>query len=60
MKRKRCSFVVACKEYFGFHPGQTLSEFSNELKNLTDKDRADLTAWFPSVDYEITNSTFAA
>lgn len=33
-------FSVACKEFFGFQPGQTLSEFMVELRALTEEDRA--------------------
>jgi len=36
------SFVMACKKYFGQKEGQTLMEFSTELKGLTDKDRLEL------------------
>lgn len=49
------SFVSRCKEYFGLLPGQTLMEFSAELKKLTPKDRAELVESFnkmglPTVD----------
>jgi hypothetical protein len=51
---KLCSFMVACKEYFGFREGQNLSGFMAEIKELTDDDRAYFTALFPSVGYQIT------
>lgn len=35
-------FVVACKQYFGFKPGQSLLDFKNELAELTPKDRAEI------------------
>lgn len=35
-------FIVACKDYFGFAPGQTLLEFKNEVAKLTPKDREEL------------------
>jgi len=37
------TFMAACKNFFGFKPGQTLSEFSAEIKALTPADRAELT-----------------
>lgn len=38
------SFVAACKEFFGFKPGQTLSEFSGEIKALTHNDKMEIAA----------------
>lgn len=35
-------FIVACKQFFGFLPGQTLMEFKNEVAKLTPKDREDM------------------
>lgn len=32
-------FIVACKEFFGFKPGQTLLDFKNEVGQLTPEDR---------------------
>lgn len=36
------SFTAAISRYFGKKPGQTLTEFGNELKALTDADKAEL------------------
>ena len=36
------SFMVACKEYFGVTPGQSLMEFKKEVDQLTPTDRAEL------------------
>jgi len=47
------SYVEAMKDYFGFLPGQTMSEFFRELKQLTDTDRAEFKAMLRSVGYEI-------
>lgn len=49
------SLVARCKEYFGLLPGQTISQFSQELKALTPKDRAELVEGFnamglPTID----------
>lgn len=35
-------FIVACKDYFGFAPGQSLLDFKNEVAKLTPADRAEL------------------
>lgn len=37
-------FVGACKDFFGFLPGQGLKEFSMELKKLTEEDRKEIKA----------------
>ena len=36
------SFVAACKNFFGFKEGQTLSEFGAELKTLTHEDKMEI------------------
>lgn len=36
------SFVAACKNFFGFKEGQTLSEFGAELKQLTHEDKMEI------------------
>lgn len=48
-----CQFATACMKYFGMRPGQNLTQFQAELRELTEKDRADFIAWFPSVGYKI-------
>lgn len=53
MDTQKVTFVVACKKFFGLHPGQTLAQFGEELKQLTAADRAELTALFPSVGFDI-------
>ena len=50
---EKMSFMAACSRYFGKLPGQTLLQFRDEIAKLTPKDRADLTALFPSVGIEI-------
>lgn len=47
------SFMGLCKEYFGFKPGQSLFEFRDELKQLTDQDRKDLKEAFEKEGYTI-------
>lgn len=36
------SFIAACRQYFGLKTDQKLTEFAAEMKELTDKDRAEL------------------
>jgi hypothetical protein len=34
--------IIVLKTYFGLHPGQTIVDFSNEIKRLTPADKAEL------------------
>ena len=36
------SFVAACKEFFGFKEGQTLSQFGEEIKALSYEDKMEI------------------
>ena len=36
------SFIAACREYFGFKPGQTLGEFGAEIKQLNHADKVEI------------------
>lgn len=47
------TFVQAIHKFFGRKEGQSVGEFSQEIKALPAKDRADLKAMFPSVGYTI-------
>lgn len=38
------AFIVACKEFFGFLPGQTLMQFKEEVAQLTPADRVEMAA----------------
>jgi len=40
------SFVVRCKQFFELLPGQSLSEFSAELKTLTAADKLEFARLF--------------
>lgn len=51
---EKMSFVAACSKFFGKKPDQTLMQFRDELKALTEKDRADLCAMFKTVGIEVT------
>jgi hypothetical protein len=35
-------FAVACRQFFGLLPGETLIGFAKELKELTDADREEI------------------
>jgi hypothetical protein len=47
------TFSRAIVEYFGKKPGQTLSEFTAELKALTPEDRAYFVKEFAKVGIEV-------
>ena len=49
------TFTKAIVEYFGKKPGQTTNEFMQELKALTDEDRAYFKREFAKIGYEIIN-----
>lgn len=53
---KQVTFIVACREFFGLLPGQTLAEFSKEIKALTVKDRTDLIEMFRTVGLDATKT----
>ena len=36
------TFMAACRKYFGFKDGQTLTEFSKEVKELSAEDHAEM------------------
>lgn len=41
---KEMGFIAACKEFFGFLPGQTLMTFREEVQKLTEQDRKEIRA----------------
>lgn len=47
------TLTKALKEYFGFKPGQNLTEFMAELKALTLEDREYFKREFVKVGYEV-------
>lgn len=42
MQATQKAFIVACKDFFGFKPGQTLLEFKEEVSQLTPADRVEM------------------
>jgi len=46
------TFIAACKDFFGFKPSQSLMEFRDEIKELTDKDKDDIKAGLEQNGYK--------
>lgn len=53
---KHCTFVMACREFFGLKDGQTLQQFAAELKELSQTDRKEFVEMFRSVGYDATKT----
>jgi hypothetical protein len=45
-EEKKKGFLIACKEYFGFLPGQKLSEFAAEMREVAPAFRKEIFAYF--------------
>jgi hypothetical protein len=56
MDLKYTTFIMACREFFGNKPGQTLQEFAAEVRALTPEDRAEFIAMFRTVGYDATKT----
>lgn len=54
------TFLRACKDHFGYRPGEDLKAFGAELKQLTPKDREDLKAEFAKIGIEIIEGAAAS
>ena len=50
---KQMPFAAAMKDYFGFKPGQTLTEFALELRALNPADKEWFKTNLATVGYEI-------
>lgn len=46
-------FVPACKDFFGLKEGQTLRDFMDECKQLTEANRAEIKAGLEQNGYAI-------
>lgn len=55
MELKKMTFMAACKDFFGLHPGQTGLQFGQEIKALTADDRAEITKGLEHSGYQIIN-----
>jgi hypothetical protein len=59
METKKLTFAAAMKDYFGYQPGKTATDFMQEIKALTPEDKAWFRANLPSVGYEIINGVIS-
>ena len=50
---KKLTFMAACRDFFGLKEGQTAMEFGKELKELSEKDRAEIKEGLSKLGYEI-------
>lgn len=56
METKKLTFMGACKDFFGLKPGQTALQFGQEIKALTDADKAEIKDGLEKNGYEIMQS----
>jgi hypothetical protein len=57
MDLKHVTFILACREFFGLKPNQSLQEFAQEIRMLTPDDRAQFIEMFKTVGYDATKTT---
>lgn len=50
---KQVGFIVACKEFFGFKPEQTLMTFRDEVAELTREDKEEIRAGLIALGFDI-------
>lgn len=53
MEPKKLTFMMACRDFFGLHSGQTNMQFAQEVKALTDADKTEIRAGLEKLGYEI-------
>ena len=46
MAEETMVFITRCRKFFGLHEGQKLSEFADEVKQLTEQDKVELVEMF--------------
>jgi hypothetical protein len=51
--KKEMTFAVAMRDFFGYRPDDGLKEFSVELKQLTDADKAEFRAGLEAAGYTV-------
>jgi hypothetical protein len=56
MELKHCTFIMACREFFGMLPGQTLQDFAKEVKELSPAERTQFIEMFRTVGYDATKT----
>ncbi len=47
------TFMAACRDFFGLHPGETSLQFGAEVKALTQSDREEITLGLQQNGYTI-------
>lgn len=47
------TFIAACKTFFGFKEGQSLTDFGKEIRDLTPADREEIANALRARGYEI-------
>jgi hypothetical protein len=52
-KEQPTSLIAACQHFFGRKPNQSIGEFSEEFKKLTEKDRNELKEMLERIGYKI-------
>lgn len=50
---KKLTFLQAAKDFFGLKEGQTALDFAKETRQLSDADKAEITAGLEQNGYEI-------
>jgi hypothetical protein len=50
---KTVSFVMAMRDFFGLRPGTKLTDFADELRALSENDKAELRAGLIANGYKI-------
>lgn len=53
---KHVTFIMACREFFGLLPGQTLQDFAKEIRALSEAERANFIEMFRSVGFDATKA----
>jgi hypothetical protein len=56
MELKHCTFIMACREFFGMKPGQSLQEFAKEVRELSLEERASYIEMLKTVGYDATKT----
>ena len=55
--KEQIAFVSACKDFFGFLPGQRPMDFGKEVQALTNEDRIEIASGLAKNGYNIAPDT---
>lgn len=50
---KAKTFAMACKEFFGYRPGEVFAQFAKELQALDEQDKLDLIEGFAAIGWTV-------